>query len=175
MRPVLTVVIFVLCGAVTPKLYAQGECKVVFDATDKVADTPHHIYSVRTGPGKETTQQKNELIYAGGVIYVQVRGQWRKSPLTPTQQREQQQENRKNAKNISCHHLRDETVNGEPAAVYSAHAETEDTKSDAVVWISKSSGLLLRQDENLDSDGDKFQVSARYEYGNVTPPAAVAP
>jgi hypothetical protein len=81
-----------------------------------------------------------------------------------------EQENRKNVKNASCRHVRDEIVNGEPAGVFSAHAETDDIKSDSLIWISKNKGLVLRQEEDLDAGGDKSHVSARYEYSNVSAP-----
>ena len=81
-----------------------------------------------------------------------------------------EQENRKNVKNASCRHVRDEIVNGEPAGVFSAQTETDDIKSDSLIWISKNKGLVLRQEEDLDAGGDKSHVSARYEYSNVSAP-----
>ncbi|MGH9503161.1 MAG: hypothetical protein ACRD20_09955 [Terriglobales bacterium] len=157
----------------SPLARAQSDCKVVFDATDKLMATPHHGYS------NHVTQPKNgkpitstgEDISVGGVIYVKVSGAWRKSPMTVQDWLKQQQENRKDSRNVSCRHLRDEAVNGEAAGVYSAHAETEYLKSDATVWISKSRGVILHQDSDADMDGDKSHSSIRYEYANISPPA----
>ena len=80
----------------------------------------------------------------------------------------------KNSK-YTCHYLRDEPVNGEPAARYSSHSEREDSdmKSDGQIWISKGRGLPLRQELEITESGDKPEVnhhSMRYEYTNVRPP-----
>ena len=85
----------------------------------------------------------------------------------------QEQENIQNAK-TSCRHVRDEVVNGEAAALYMAHAENEGVKSDAQTWVSKSRGLPLKTEEDIDTgDGDKRHMSIRYDYSNVRPPAGV--
>lgn len=153
-----------------PFAFCQDACKVVFDAGDRLTATPHHGYSTRTqAPGGK--RNDTEDISVGGVIYVQARGKWRKSPLTVPERQKQEQENRKNVKVFSCRHLRDEAVSGEAAGVYGTHMETEDLKADSLVWISNGRGLVLRQEEDLDSGGVKSHVSARYEYGNVSAPS----
>ena len=69
---------------------------------------------------------------------------------------------------------RDESVNGEAAALYMAHSENDTVKSDAQTWISKSKGLPLRTEEDIDTgDGDKRHMSIRYEYGNIQAPAVM--
>jgi len=154
-----------------PFARGQNDCKVVFDADDRLTATPHHGYVTTTLQGKGAKQVTGEDIFAGGVVYVQVRGAWRKSPMIAEQRQNQQLENRKNARNVSCHLLRNEVVNGEPAEVYSFHAETEDLKSDSLVWISKSKRLILRQEQDLDPGlGDKSHTSTRDEYTNVSAP-----
>ncbi len=152
-------------------------CKAVYDAGELLSATPHHAYLIKTSSGrKEGTEQ----IYTPGGIYIQLGGGWKKSPLTMQEMQKQERENIRDARNAACRHLRDESVNGEPAAVYSAHAEvwsahaaTADLKSDTVVWIAKSSGRILKQEEDIDEgDGGKFHESVRYDYNNVTAPAA---
>jgi hypothetical protein len=86
-----------------------------------------------------------------------------------------EEENIRSSK-YTCRYLKDETVNGEPAAVYSTHSEREDfsIKSDGEIWISKSRGVPLRQELEMIESGDKPEVnhhSMRYEYTNVQPPA----
>ena len=50
--------------------------------------------------------------------------------------------------------------------------ENDVIKSDAQTWISKSQGLPLKTEEDIDTgDGDKRHMSIRYEYSNVRPPA----
>jgi hypothetical protein len=86
-----------------------------------------------------------------------------------------EQENRQKSK-FSCRYLRDESVNEETAAVYSTHSEMSDEDlgeqtSDGEIGISKSRGLPLRHEFDLDAgDGKKKHHSSRYEYTNVQPP-----
>jgi hypothetical protein len=174
-RLLCTVVAFTfglpLIGA-TP-LAAQGNCQPVSDALSKVITTPTHIYTTMNAPpnigGKARTY---ETIYVGGSVYTKVASSWSRGP-TAQQVLKQEQENQQNSKQ-TCHYLRDESVNGERAAVYSTQAEGSDQKSDGQVWISKTSGLPLRQELNLDLDpggkSGKSHRSMRYEYKNVQPP-----
>jgi hypothetical protein len=83
----------------------------------------------------------------------------------------QEQENRQRS-NFTCRYLRDESVNGERAGLYSTRAETADQKSDGQIWISKTRGLPLRLEMDIDTGGKtgKNHSSMRYEYGNVQPP-----
>jgi hypothetical protein len=45
-------------------------------------------------------------------------------------------------------------------------------KTDARLWIAKSSGMLYREDSDIDTgDGDaKRHISIRFDYTNVQPP-----
>ena len=148
---------------------AQGDCKAVFDADDKMLATDHHSYTTKTGVQRETS----ESAMVSGANYLQVKGQWMKSPLTVAEVRAQKLENRKNAKNVSCQFLRDETIAGEKARVYRAHSETEVASSDVTVWISTSRGLPLQQEQEIDVGGGaaKTRYSIRYDYANVSVPA----
>jgi hypothetical protein len=161
-----------LVGA--PPLSAQGNCQPLFDALTKVTKTPTHIYvtandATNTG-GKARTY---ETIYATGSVYMKVKGSWVRSPVTPQQVVKQEQENWQNGK-LTCRYLRDESVSGEAATVYSMHGETSDPdqKFDGQVWISKSRGLPLRREQDIDGGNGvgKNRQSVRYEYANVQPP-----
>lgn len=149
-----------------------AECRLVFEATDKLLAIPHHLYVTEIASFTNGKPRQSELIFVGGVSYVLDSGKWSKSPLTVEQKRAQEQENRKNATNESCRHLRDEAVGGESAALYAAHAENEGTVADTQVWISKSRGLILKQEEDFGEAGakDRTHVSVRYEYGNIQAP-----
>src|SRR5215467_8056161 len=85
--------------------------------------------------------RSSESIFAGGAIYIQVKGTWKRSPMSLEDMRRQREENIRDAKSMSCRYLRDEAVDGEAAAVYSSQSETEDTKSSATLWVSKRTGL----------------------------------
>jgi hypothetical protein len=159
-----------LVGA--PRLAAEDNCQPTYDAMSKVMTTPTHIYVTMTAvPNKGDKPITTETIYAAGSSYVKVSGKWTRSPITPQQVLKREEENRKNSK-TTCRHLKDESVNGETAAIYSTHSETDDTKSDGEIWISKSRGLPLRQEFDIDAGGPggKHHHSVRYEYTNVQPP-----
>jgi hypothetical protein len=160
-------------GAVGTRLLAVSvvdpACKPVFDANHKTLDTPNHMYTDR--PGGDGNRATGEMITINGERYIQVKGAWRKSPMTVAATKAQEEENIKNAKVLSCKKTGDDSVNGEPATVYTEHSENDDTKSDGKIWVSKSRGLLLKEELVLDSgDAGKQQVSIRYEYGNVKAP-----
>ena len=177
-----------LCGMVvltfgmaligTAPLAAQSGCQAVDDARNKVMTVPTHIYSAMTPilsngstpPPSDTI--RNETIYVGGSAYVKVSGKWSRSEWTLQRLMKQEQENRQQS-NFSCRYLRDESINGEAAAVYSTHAERAhpEVKSDGQMWISKSRGLPLRDEMDVDAgSGIKDHHSVRYEYTNVQPP-----
>jgi hypothetical protein len=147
-------------------------CKPVFDAMDRVLDVPSHEFMIKAGgkgEGGKTTQ--SELITVNGSRYVMVSGRWAKSPATTTQLREQEAENKKNAKVFSCKKAGGEMVNGEPTTIYTIHSETEDAKSDGKLWISNLRGLPLKEEASIDmGDGDVWHSSVRFEYSNVHAP-----
>lgn len=157
----------------SPAARAQGDCKLVHDAIDKLTTVSNHAYEAESNPARPGTGATNhEVIRAGGTIYVLMNGKWKKSPMSAAEMRAREQENWKNAKNVSCKHLRDESVKGESAAVYSTHNENEDSKEDGQIWVSKSKGLPLREEQDVDlGSGDKHHMSIRYEYTNVQAPA----
>ena len=157
----------VLMGATS--LPAQTNCQAVNDAMNKIYTTPTHLYNITD------SNRKSELIYVGGIIYDNFRGKWARSRTTLAQVMKMEEENGRNSK-TTCRYLRDESVNGETAAVYSTHAERSDEdlgqiESDGQFWISKSKGLPLRHEEDIDAGGgSKKHHSTRYEYTNVKPP-----
>jgi hypothetical protein len=179
-RRICSMVVLTLGTAVmgaTP-LAAQSGCQVVDDALNKVMTVPTHIYTAMS-PGlsngstpRPSDTIHNETIYVGGSAYVKVSGKWSRSEWPPQRIMKQEQENRQQSK-TTCRYLRDELVDGEAAAVYGAHAERShpDTKSDGQIWISKSRGLPLRDEMDIDAgDGSRHHHSTHYEYTNVQPP-----
>ena len=162
-------------------LAAQSGCQPVDDAMNKVMTVPSHIYGAMTpilsngSTPRPSDTVHNETIYLGGSAYVKVGGKWSRSEWTPQRIMKQEQENREKSKS-TCRYLRDESVNGEAANVYSLHSERSDVgqmqvTSDGEVWISKSKGLPLRHEMDIDAGhGTKDHHSTRYEYTNVQPP-----
>src|SRR5690348_16338090 len=133
-------------AAIAAPAHAQapaGPCKPVFDAMLKETTTPHHLVTTMDG-------RTMESIATADATYIQVRGAWKKSPMSPKDMLAQQQENIRNTTVASCKALPDELVDARPAAVYQTHYEQKDSgASDAKVWISKATGLPLRTDVTL--------------------------
>lgn len=53
----------------------------------------------------------------------------------------------------TCTYLRDETQNGEAAAVYKETYVAPAGRTEATIWISKASGHLLREEQDGDVPG----------------------
>ena len=148
--------------------HAADSCQPVFDALTKLITTSSHSYSTGVVNGKPTS---TETIYVQGKTYIFARGKWMVSPATPADVLTQELEDEKEGKS-TCQFVRNESVNGEAAAVYSVRRETETRKEDGQMWISKLTGRALREEVAVDYGGSlgKGRLSARFEYSNVKPP-----
>lgn len=149
-------------------------CKLVFDAGEKGAQVPNHQYLTQTGGTFGSTGRRSEIIHTADTSYILVGGQWHRSPLDIKAMQEQEEENRRNTKNAHCAHVRDEAVDGEAAGVFSAHYESEYAKVDALIWISRSSGLTLRHELDMDAgEMGKTHSSVRTKYSGIQAPLGV--
>ena len=163
-----------ICLAAATPLTAQDNCKAVHEAMMKVFSTPTHLYDTTDiNLNKGAKPRTIETIYVGGSVYTNYPKGWSGGDITIEQVMKMEQSNIQNSKD-TCRYLRDEPVNGEMAAVFSTHAERADmnVKSDGQIWISKRTGLPLRDDIDIDggSLGGKQHHSTRYEYTNVKAP-----
>jgi hypothetical protein len=153
---------------------ADETCKVLFDADRKMLVTAHHSYSTRLSPDQKQSKA-DEAIYTGGLngaVYILVSGKWQRSGMGPEAVLKQKEENIRNTK-ASCRYVRDEAVNGEAAAMYSIHTESEGDKSDGSVWIGKSRGMPVREEIDMGVSPDKMHMVVRYDYTNVRAPDGV--
>jgi hypothetical protein len=152
-------------------LAAQADCKVILDAEDKALNTSSHQYVTGT---TGATKVSSELIYAAGNIYMLINGKWISSGTTKDVEQLMQKnlQNPKASKPV-CSHLKDELVNGELAGVYtSSEVVASGSMVSTQIWISKTKGLPLRQDVDVDLGTGKAKThnSTRFEYGNIKPP-----
>jgi uncharacterized protein YlzI (FlbEa/FlbD family) len=149
---------------------ADGACQAVWDASEKAFSIPTHFYFTHTGAGRKSVTM--ESIYVDGAIYSLVNGKWFRTATSPEDMKSQMVENRKNITNVSCHEVRDESVNGESATLYSVHSETARGIHDSQIWISKSKKLILREETDavLTASNDKGHASVRFDYNNVQAP-----
>lgn len=166
----LTLLAAALCWSAASS--AQDSCQPIFDALTKIVTSPSHSYNTSTAAFQDHGQpRESETIYVDGKIFTRVRGQWLHSKMTPAEVLEQEKENRQNAK-ASCQAVRSDSVNGEAVTVYSIHSATGGASEAGQLWISKSTGRLLREEHDRDFGGDvgKSHTSSHYDYSNVRPP-----
>jgi hypothetical protein len=159
----------------TPAAVADdASCKPVFDAITRLVRTPNHQFLVQSSDAPGSTPQKGEMIFTGKTTYILHDGKWQTSNVTPEETLKQDEENRKNSK-TSCRAVRDDSVEGLSATVYTLHSESEVGKSDGQIWISKVSALPLRQKIELAMNGitEKNHVETRFVYSGVGPPAGM--
>ncbi len=158
---------------------ADAACKFLGEANAKIYGLPTHMYQSETAVYTGGKTRTNELIYFNNKTYIQVGGKWTVSPATPQKMAEAQADAQKEAQaneaGMTCKILRDEPVNGEAATVYSAHNKTPDATTGSTIWISKSKGVPLKLEMDMDVGGaqGKSHRSIRYEYTNVQAPAGV--
>lgn len=63
----------------------------------------------------------------------------------------------------TCDYLRDEAVGGQAAAVYRERYQAPSGSTDATIWISKSTGRVLREEQDGDIPGKgKGHISYRW-------------
>ncbi len=145
---------------------AADSCQPLANAVEKLATTPTHIYAT-TLNGADKKPTSTEMIYAKGAVYGKVGGNWMRTNLTPQELVAQDQDKQKNG---SCHYVKDESIGGETAAVYSERSQSGEAQ--AQLWISKSSGLVLREEMDISAGGQQksTHMSMRFEYANVQAP-----
>jgi len=165
----LTCLAVIAIGQTSSTLHAQETCGAVFDALTKVVTTPNHSYSTRTTNGKPLI---SERIYTQGKAFIRINGKWTTIREDTTELLQQEADNRKHG-TATCRAVREESVDGQRATVYSLHSKTEYATEDAQMWIAKGTGLPLREEMDVDVGAGnlgKSHLSTRYEYGNIQPP-----
>jgi hypothetical protein len=161
-----------MCAAI-PTPAANPACQAIRDAAERTYNTPTHIYTSMTGGHTGGKPLNIEAIYINNMSYLGVSGKWRASPIT-AEMRQEARGVKESDPHFSCRQARDESVNGEPATLFTMHYHDGDATTDQQVWISKSRGLPLKQDIDMDFGASgKSHKTMRYEYTNVQAPAGV--
>ncbi len=160
--------LLVIGQAVTAR--AADACQPVFDALKKVATTSSHSYTTNSAVSGGKSAE-GETIFVNRQKYIRARGEWMRIPVSSQDVLEQEKEKEEKGKS-TCQLLRRESVNGEAAMLYSIHREYDEVREDGQVWVSTSTGLLLRVVEDVDNSGNRKREhqSTRLEYGNIRPP-----
>lgn len=162
-----------LCPAIlTASLAGDSTCKMLADANAKIYGIPTHIYSTETATYTGGKAKSNELIYLNNTTYIESNGRWSISKATPQRMAELHKTAQDKHPNAMCRAVREESVNGEAATLYSMHDQNPDAKTDSQIWISKSRGVPLKLEMDMDVSGaaGKSHRTMRYEYTNVQAP-----
>jgi hypothetical protein len=148
-------------------------CQAVLEAVTRVYTIPVHLYTFTATPAGKTSS--SEIIYANNITYVLVNGQWRASPVS--QREVKAMKARAQADTTArCAEVRQEPVDVEAAVLYIRHTTDDDTTIDSQLWVSKKTGLPLKQVIDMDAGpSGRNHQSVRYDYVNVTAPAAAPP
>lgn len=165
-------VLSTLCGTATTARAADAACKPVFDAMTKAAITPNHLFMTQTA-AYNAAPESGETITTANKMYVNADGKWSTLPYNPQQQATEMREANKTG-NVTCQYLRDEDVAGESTALYNTQDKQESGETITVqVWISKSTGLPVKQIMDMDVGGKrgKSHTDIRIDYSNVQAPA----
>jgi hypothetical protein len=104
-----------------------------------------------------------------GATSIEVRGAWRKAPVTVQQQLDMSRENLKDAKSFTCKALPDSVVDGVPVANYATRTVTEDDTVDTRVSISRATGLAVSVENIIGGDAGASLVT-HYGYSGVKAP-----
>jgi hypothetical protein len=164
--------------------FAADPCDALYNAGIKAVQTPHHVYSTTTHSA-ETMHQSDtfkrltgkamytgktesvEAIFNGKIEYLQLHGEWKRSPMPQQDMVEAAQEKLKTHPD-TCTFVGDQMVDGQAVGVYKAHNNESDANQQ--VRILKSNGLMQGGTLTLP---DGSTVETRYEYSNVQAPAGV--
>lgn len=151
---------------------ASPACLAVMEAVTKVYTVPVHLYTFSAAPSGKTSS--SEVIYANHYTYVQVNGQWRAHPINPEEVKEMKRRADTDT-TARCSVVREEEVDGQAAILYSRRTTDEDSNINTQLWVSKKTGLPLKQVIDMDAGASgKNHQSVRYDYVNVTAPAGAA-
>ena len=142
--------------------YAADTCDALYQASIKTFQTPHHAYSTSTPRGGQP--KTGEAVLSGGVEYIQLRGRWMRSPMTPQEMTDEARDKLKTHPD-TCSVVGTRLAGGQRVTVYKVHSKESGT--DQQVRILNSSGLLQGGTATLP---DGMTVDTRYEYGNVQAP-----
>lgn len=110
-------------------------------------------------------------ITAGGVSYLQIGNVWKLSPLSPRDNQARSDENLRNAKSYVCQSLPDSIIDGVAVTNYRTRTQTEEAVVESKISISKSSGLAIQVDNDVDAgEGNKSHYTTRYSYTGIHAP-----
>ena len=142
-------------------------CDPLYEAGIKAVQTAHHVYTTKTAGRAGKVVESSEAIFTGGVEFLRVGGRWRRSAAPQGIMLEAAREKLKTHPD-TCTEAGAGAIDGHAVTTYRVHDRESGT--DSIVYVLKSTGMLLGQDLTLP---DGSLVKTRYEYTNVHPPPGV--
>ncbi len=141
---------------------AGSSCDPVVAASTRLLTVPSHQTMTFERGGKTAVFMEAVVIDKVKWTRPGADGKWEKEPTTPGNGIE-------SLKKADCHLVRDDSADGEAAAVYEVrHLDGDADSHPEEVWISKANGLLLRI---LAMDkGGKVRAMTRFDYKGVKAP-----
>lgn len=152
---------------------SADDCDLATSAAIAQAKVPHATTHVTTIPGETTTRA--EMIFTADKAYLHTDGAWRSMDYSPEKQIDMINGARKRAEQAkqTCEKGASESVKGEPATLLVMHTEANGKKSEARIWISDKSGLLLKSEIHIDDASYVTIVTDDFRYVNIAAPAGV--
>jgi hypothetical protein len=174
--PTRAAILAVILLPAAAKTVHAGGCEAPLAAMNKLWQTPSHQYMTETAGYLNGKTRTSEIITTRTDRYLLVNGNWHHSAIGKEEIAQMIQANEENVRKDECHFVRDDTVNGEAAALYATRHVSEDDSSTTQLWISRKSGLPLKFEIDRDVGGGamgKSHQSMRVDYSNVTAPPCV--
>jgi hypothetical protein len=167
--------LYVIALAAAPAGYSladEADCKPMFEAMTHLFNTPSHQYLKQTNTLTGDKTVSSEIINTGKALYIMVDGKWHNSDITSAQLQEQEESSRKKAKLTTCKLVHEESLDGVPVRLFTAHTETEYGASDQQMWIAKKDGLPVREtiEMTMGEHAGTSHAEIRVTYSGITAP-----
>jgi hypothetical protein len=141
----------------------SAQCRPIVAAMEKSLQTNHGTTATH---GTDTVHG----VTVDGTTWLQVRGEWRKSPLSVQANIAMSRENLKEATSYTCRALPDSVVDGKPVANWATHTVVDAITADSHIAIARSTGLVVSVENRHAGETGPADIVTHYDYANVKAP-----
>ncbi|HEY0106719.1 MAG TPA: hypothetical protein VGB91_11595 [Rhizomicrobium sp.] len=165
-----TVLLAAAATALTLQRGLAGDCDALTAAWVKHLHAPHRTTMVVSQPSGVTTLQ---FVLVDGKLYINPNGGpvWTVIALPPDAAEAQYRKSIADEEEV-CHAGGSETIGGEAFDIVATHRKGAKGDFDSRIWISRSTGMLFRVEDDL--PGGRRETST-YAFGEVVAPANSVP
>lgn len=166
----IAVVSSLVFGALAAK---ADDCALATAAAIAQAKVPHASTHVTTVPGEASIRA--EMIFTTDKAYLQTNGAWRSMAYSPEAHVNQINAAKKRAEQAkqTCEKAGSVMINDEATTILTMHTDAEGHKSDARLWISDKTGLLMRSEIRIDGGDSVAIVTDDFRYDDIKAPPDV--